>query len=214
MENQTSKKSTLLRMLLLLPLTILLTLGFSLKEATPKEALTIASGSKQKHPSLKQEIQKKASPAQNKEYNMLAHKYKTMDKENMFIKQKDVARLTHLYGLMSSNQQKQAASFPVFPPPPPPKTPKTSKPIKVTKGGNNMDLKRPPPPPVVSKAPLDHIVRMVYENAAFFFDDQRITSSKAIALLQENESLHIETETFRASNPIVHIRTKAASLND
>ena len=145
---------------------------------------------------------------------MLAHKYNTMDKENMFIKQNDVVRLTHLYGLMSSNQQKQAASFPVFPPPPPPKTPKTSKPIKVTKGGNNMDLKRPPPPPVVSKAPLDHIVRMVYENAAFFFDDQRITSSKAIALLKENDSLHIETETFRASNPIVHIRTKAASLND
>ena len=201
MENQTSKKSTLLRMLLLLPLTIFLTLGFSSKEATPKEALAM-------------KIQKKASPAQIKEYNMLAHKYNTMDKENMFIKQNDVVRLTHLYGLMSSNQQKQAASFPVFPPPPPPKTPKTSKPIKVTKGGNNMDLKRPPPPPVVSKAPLDHIVRMVYENAAFFFDDQRITSSKAIALLKENESLHIETETFRASNPIVHIRTKAASLND
>ena len=186
MENQTSKRSTLLRMLLLLPLTILLTLGFSSKEATPKEALTIASGSKQKHPSLKQEIQKKASPAQIKEYNMLAHKYNTMDKENMFIRQNDVVRLTHLYGLMSSNQQKQAASFPVF----------------------------PPPPPIVSKAPLDHIVRMVYENAAFFFDDQRITSSKAIALLKENESLHIETETFRASNPIVHIRTKGASLND
>ena len=173
MENQTSKKSTLLRMLLLLPLTILLTLGFSSKEATPKEALAM-------------KIQKKASPAQIKEYNMLAHKYNTMDKENMFIKQNDVVRLTHLYGLMSSNQQKQAASFPVF----------------------------PPPPPIVSKAPLDHIVRMVYENAAFFFDDQRITSSKAIALLKENESLHIETETFRASNPIVHIRTKEASLND
>jgi bla regulator protein BlaR1 len=92
--------------------------------------------------------------------------------------------------------------------PPPPKAPKAPKSIKVIKGVNNMDLDVPPPPPAMSEDPLDHIVRMANENAAFFYEGKRISSDKAIAIFKKNKNLTIETEKFKNSNPIVKI-TKA-----
>ncbi|MFT6021540.1 MAG: bla regulator protein BlaR1, partial [Ulvibacter sp.] len=177
------------------------------------------------------------------EYNKLARKYNTMDKENMFIRKNDVERLKYLYDLMSAKQRKNAESFPNLPPPPKtPKTPKTPKPVKVIKGVNDMDpnvppkppkapkapkvaksvkvvkgvssldVNVPPPPPVVSEEPLDHIIRMAYENAAFFYQGKRVSSDKAIDIFKKNKNLTVETEKFKNSNPIVKITKNEVTI--
>jgi len=301
MKTETSKRSTLLRTLVLLPLLALLVFGFSSREVIPKEAPnpTFISNPEQAGPQQleaynkmasfwnkrftetakriipltelnkletlygkmsseqktaaqpfpkcdppKQKGQEKATKEQVKEYNNLAKKYNTMDKENMFIRKNDVVRLKELYGLMSSKQRKNAEPFPNFPPPPKaPKAPKATKSVKVTKGVNDMDpnvpppppkapkvpkapksvkvVKEvndmnsdvpPPPPPVVSEEPLDHIVRMAYENAAFFYEGKRISSDKAIDIFKKNKHLNVETETFKNSNPIVKITKEGITI--
>ena len=88
--------------------------------------------------SEKTETQEDATKAQVKEYNALAHKYNTMDKNNLIIKSKDVKRLKYLYNLMSYKQRQKAEPFPNFPEPPP-----APKAIEV--------IKTPPPPPPVPK---------------------------------------------------------------
>jgi bla regulator protein BlaR1 len=243
MKTETSKRSTLLRTLVLLPLLALLIFGFSSREVIEKEAPARTLTSNQEYTSPKQVGQDKASPEQVEEYNKLAGKYNTMDKENMFIKKNDVERLKYLYGLMSSKQRKNAEPFPNFPPPPKapkapkppksvkvtkgvndmdpnipppppkaPKAPKAPKSVKVAKGFNNMDSDVPTPPPIVREEPLDHIVRMAYENAAFFYEGKRITSDKAIDIFKKNKSLNIETETFKNSNPIVKITKEGVTV--
>jgi bla regulator protein BlaR1 len=294
MKTETSKRSTLLRTYVLLPLLALLIFGFSSREVIQKEAPlpTVISSPEQASPKQleaynkmasfwnqrftetnkriipltelnkletiyrvmsseqkkeaqpfpkcdppRQGTQDKASPEQVKEYNELARKYNTMDRENMFIEKNDVQRLKYLYGLMSSEQRKQAESFPNFPPPPKaPKVPKEIKPVKVTKGVNDkepnippappeapksikvvkevddMDSDVPPPPPIVSEDPLDHIIRMAYENAAFFYENKRITSDEAIAIFKKNRNLNIETEKFKNSNPIVKITKEGVTI--
>jgi bla regulator protein BlaR1 len=300
MKTETSRQSTLLRTLVLLPLLALLIFGFSSREIIQKEAPnpTLISNSEQASPKQiiaynkmasfwnqrftetnkrivpltelnkletiyrsmsseqkieaqpfpkcdpqKQEGQEKATKEQVGEYNKLARKYNTMDKENMFIRKNDVERLKYLYDLMSAKQRKNAESFPNLPPPPKtPKTPKTPKPVKVIKGVNDMDpnvppkppkapkapkvaksvkvvkgvssldVNVPPPPPVVSEEPLDHIIRMAYENAAFFYEGKRVSSDKAIDIFKKNKNLTVETEKFKNSNPIVKITKNEVTI--
>ncbi len=299
MKTETSKRSTLLRTLVLMPLLALLIFGFSSREVIQKEAPvpTLISNPEQASPKQlaaynkmasfwnqrftetnkriipltelnkletiyrrmsseqkseaqpfpkcdppKQEGQEKATSAQVKEYNKLAKKYNTMDKENMFIKKNDVERLTYLYDLMSAKQRKNAEPFPKLPAPPkvpkapksvkpvkpkvaqpvktvkaikPVKAPKAPKSVKVVKGVNDLDSNvppPPPPPPVVSEEPLDHIVRMAYENAAFFYEGKRISSDKAIDIFKKNKNLNIETEKFKNSNPIVKITKEGVTI--
>ncbi|OAB79905.1 M56 family metallopeptidase [Cochleicola gelatinilyticus] len=88
----------------------------------------------------------------------------------------------------------------------------------LTTGKNNsnkMVLPPPPPPPApVSTDPLDHIVRMAKENAAFLYQNKRISSDKAIELIKENRNLNISTQTFNNSNPIVNISKKGIKLEE
>ena len=139
MKTETSKKRSFLRTALLLPLLALLLFGFSSREIAITET-------KNSSITAKQENQKKATPAQVKEYNALAKKYNTSKKEGMMVVKKDIARLSYLFGLMSSKQRKSAESFPSFPP-----QPKAPKPLKVLKGVNDQDPNIPPPPPKNSK---------------------------------------------------------------
>lgn len=155
--------------------------------------------------------QQKATKSQLAEYNKLAKKYNAQDKENLVIVKKDLERLEYIYKLMTDEQKANAEPFPdCFPPPPP--APPTPVAPKVIKGVNDMDVNIPPPPPIVSLKPIDHIIRMAKNNAAFFYENERISSDKAIALLKENDQLNIETEYFKNSNPIVKI-TKHGNNN-
>jgi hypothetical protein len=145
----------------------------------------------------------KATPDQIAEYNKLAKKYNEMPRNNMFIEKKDVDRLKYLYNLMTPEQRKKAEPLPKFPPPPPaPDAPPA------------MDAEMPPPPPMVHQTPIDHLVRMAYENAAFFYENEKITSNEAIALLKKNKDLNIETTTFKASNPVVKITKDPIVISD
>lgn len=90
--------------------------------------------------------QKGATKAQIKEYNALASKYNNMNRNNMTIYSKDVARLKYLYNLMSEKQRQNAEPFPDFPEPPPaPDAPNVPQVVEVT----NLP---PPPPPVPANA--------------------------------------------------------------
>ncbi|MCF6308345.1 MAG: M56 family metallopeptidase [Flavobacteriaceae bacterium] len=123
-------------------------------------------------------IKKGATKSQLAEYNKLAKKYNKQDKENRVVLMKDLERLEYLYNLMTDEQKANAEPFPdCF----------------------------PPPPPFVSLKPLDHIIKMAKNNAAFFYENERIPSNKAISLIKENNKLNIETTTFKNSNPIVKI---------
>jgi len=64
----------------------------------------------------------------------------------------------------------------------------------------------------MSLKPLDHIIRMAKENAAFFYENDRISSDKAIALLKNNDNLNIETTYFDFSNPIVKISKHGVTI--
>jgi len=119
-----------------------------------------------------------ASKSQLAEYNKLAKKYNNQEKENRVVLMKDLERLEYIYNLMTDKQKANAEPFPDC---------------------------YPPPPPFVSLKPIDHIIKMAKNNAAFFYENERISSDKAIALTKENSELNIETTTFKNSNPIVKI---------
>lgn len=94
------------------------------------------------------EMQEGATKAQIKEYNALAHKYNTMDSDNLMITSKDVERLKYLYNLMSYKQRQNAEPFPNFPEPPPaPDAPITSNFPEVVPAAQ-----LPPPPPIPANA--------------------------------------------------------------
>ena len=119
MKMYSSKRSNLLRTLVLLPLVALLVFGFSTREIVQQEESSLVSLVNQD----------KATPEQLAEYNKLAKKYNAQDDNNRFIKKSEVERLKYLYKLMSAKQRKNAEPFPNFPPPPPkaPKAPKSPK---------------------------------------------------------------------------------------
>lgn len=197
MKTETSKKSILVRSLLLLPLLAILLFSFSTTELVTKNESSIETPF--------EDLQEKATKSQIAEYNKLAKKYNAMSDDNMLVKKKDVQRLKTIYALMTESQRKNAEPFPTLPPPPP-GTPKASKaPPVVKKGLNDMDPDMPPPPPVQRLEPLDHIVRMADENAVFFFEKKSISSNEAVVLIKNNSNLNIQTSIFEKSNPIVNI---------
>lgn len=82
--------------------------------------------------------QQSATREEMKEYNGLAKKYNEMDRNNMYIKKDEVARLKILYSKMSKKQREDAEPFPNFPPPPPaPDTPKPPKNVPDTDYASN-----------------------------------------------------------------------------
>lgn len=99
-----------------------------------------------------------ATPDQIVEFNKLAKKYNSMNKNNMFVKKKDVERLQYIYNLMTLEQRENAEPFPNFPSPP--KAPKMMKDINDT--ANNI----PPPPPPPSTPEVTKYDINVYNHLA------------------------------------------------
>ena len=146
---------------------------------------------------LPKNSQNSASREQIKQYNLLAKKYNTMDREHMRILMKDVERLEYIYGLMSAKQKADAEPFPDFPdPPPPPKAPRTADIIEVASPsppntskdkvievpapssspkvlkGEVSDIPPPPPPPA-PKSPVEHIREVAKKGAQFYFEGKK-----------------------------------------
>lgn len=58
---------------------------------------------------------------------------------------------------------------------------------------------------MLSTDPLDEIILLAKEYAAFTYEEEPISSDQAIALIKQNPSLYILTRRFKNSNPIVDI---------
>ncbi len=85
----------------------------------------------------------------------------------------------------------------LIPPPPPP--------APIVKKGEVSDI--PPPPPPNPKAPLDHVIEMAKKGATFYYNDEKISSDKAIDLVKNNKDLNISTKSNDGKN-IVKIQTE------
>ncbi|UNY99405.1 M56 family metallopeptidase [Zhouia spongiae] len=86
------------------------------KSAEPYPDLSSFKNSKQ----LLITIQQGATKKMVDEYNKLAEKYKHSNLGKVRIDKKEVARMHHIYGLMTKQQKAKAKPYPSFPPPPPP----------------------------------------------------------------------------------------------
>jgi hypothetical protein len=86
----------------------------------------------------------------------------------------------------------------LVPPPPPPAPP-------MVKKSEISDI--PPPPPPEPKAPLDHVIEMAKKGAAFYYNDEKISSDKAIDLMKNNKDLNISSKTINGKS-IVKIQTE------
>ena len=85
----------------------------------------------------------------------------------------------------------------LIPPPPPP--------APIVKKGEVSDI--PPPPPPTPKSPLDHVIEMAKKGATFYYNDEKISSDKAIDLVKNNKDLNISTKSNDGKN-IVKIQTE------
>ncbi|MAP55343.1 M56 family metallopeptidase [Altibacter sp.] len=215
MKTKTSKRSSWIRGLLLLPLLAVLVLGFSTQKtvAQKKDSNEVSS-----------QIQEKASAKEVAEYNALAKKYNAQNPGNIVIKKSDVERLKYLYGKMTVKQREKAASFPDLPPPPPAPDAPTIK-----KGVNDLGTDVPPPPPApdAPKAkkwkeaaypppppkvdtpqpapdPAEYVIEMVKKGADFYVGPHKITPKEAIELVRKSSTYKIRVDETNALRPIVH----------
>ncbi|MDC8002898.1 M56 family metallopeptidase [Aureisphaera galaxeae] len=92
------------------------------------------------------------------------------------------------------------------PPPPPPSGDKNT--FKFRKGVPDGEMPPPPPPPPTPESPLDHIKSMAKKDANFYYEGKKISSAKAISLLEKNEDLNIQTIGYNSDRPTVKISTE------
>ncbi|UAB76115.1 M56 family metallopeptidase [Mesoflavibacter sp. SCSIO 43206] len=80
------------------------------------------------------------------------------------------------------------------------------KPTKIPTPSKSKNLKEVPKPPAPPKpkSPLDTVVEMSKKGATFYYNNEKITSDKAIKLLKENKNLNISSNTNNGVS-IVHI---------
>ncbi|WP_336067528.1 M56 family metallopeptidase [Mesoflavibacter sp. CH_XMU1404-2] len=87
------------------------------------------------------------------------------------------------------------------------------KPIKISEPPKPKNLKKEPKPPAPPKpkSPLDTVVEMAKKGATFYYNDEKITSDKAIKLLKENKNLNISSSTNNGVST-VHISDKPIKI--
>ena len=79
-----------------------------------------------------------------------------------------------------------------------------SNPQKQAKSSNTEEVYPPYPP--TPEDDLNHMIRMKLENAAFFYENNRITADEAITIFKKKKNnLRVETTRFKKSNPIVNL---------
>lgn len=105
MKTHTSKKAMLIRSSSLLPLLLLLVVGFS--ETKLIETQVVVSNE-----TIEAFEQKKATPEQLAQYNALAKTYNEQPKESRVVPAKDLKILEDIYGKMSLKQKEGALPFP------------------------------------------------------------------------------------------------------
>ncbi len=111
MKTKTSKKSFLLRTLLLLPLLTVLLFGFSETKIILTEAV-LNMESIEPNEAVGSLEQEGATKKELAAYNALATKYNKQPKESRVVPNSDLKILENIYGKMSSDQKEAALAFP------------------------------------------------------------------------------------------------------
>jgi len=142
------------------------------------------------------EQQSTATRAEMKEYNKLARKYNSMNKDERIVILKDLKRMEFIYRKMSDKQRNNAEPFPecVPPPPPPPPAPTIKGdqheiPVAPKAEGT---VPPPPPKPVYPNSPegFDKLLSM---GDAFYLNGNKISKSEA-------KRLKTKAATFKRIN--------------
>lgn len=87
------------------------------------------------------------------------------------------------------------------------------KPIKIPEPPKPKNLKKEPKPPAPPKpkSPLDTVIEMAKKGATFYYNNEKITSDKAIKLLKENKNLNISSSTNNGVST-VHLSDKPIKI--
>ena len=84
--------------------------------------------------------------------------------------------------------------------------------FKKTWKDEDLNIPSPPPPaPPKPKSPLDTVVEMAKKGATFYYNNEKITSDKAIKLLKENKSLNMSSSTNNGVST-VHLSDKPIKI--
>lgn len=189
MKKQTSKQTIWLRSLLVLPLVTILIFGFSSTEVIPKEVIT-----EQAQSELKPE---KATKAEVEEYNKLAKKYNSMDRNNMRILSAEVERINLIYSKMTAQQKESAEPFPSLPEPPPaPPTPPTP---NIEKDTRLPPLPAPAPPAPLND-PIEYIKALHKSGAVFYIGPHQYNYEEVLEMAKKTTDLNIDISQYPKVN--------------
>lgn len=141
MKTHTSKRSMLLKSLLLLPLLALMLFSFTTKKVVSIDTVVNSDRVNQDPQNYILE-QEKATAKMVKEYNKLAKKYNALAKEERTISRDGLKRMVYIFDRMTKEQRAQSEEFPEI------VIPKNSPaPPRPTQGDNLQNIVPPPPPP-------------------------------------------------------------------
>ncbi len=166
------------------------------------------------------DYQQKATSKQIKEYNAIVKKLNSQPENRRIIKQKDVARIKHIYSLMTAEQKKEAETFPkLVPPPPAPVAPKVNDvkniPTPQTPQ-NNKNKSGPNSPSNFIQKPKDSIT-IIFSN----FSETQQKEKKVQSTMSEDQKKQLAYRKLilRASKLLDHkptykIEGQPASIDD
>ncbi|SDS00580.1 Signal transducer regulating beta-lactamase production, contains metallopeptidase domain [Gillisia sp. Hel1_33_143] len=141
MKTQTSKRSMLLKSLLLLPLLALMLFSFTTKKVVSIDTV-VNSDQVNQDPQNYILEQEKATAKMVKEYNKLAKKYNALAKEERTISRDELKRMVYIFDRMTKEQRAQSEKFPEI------IVPKNAPaPPRPTQGDDLQNIVPPPPPP-------------------------------------------------------------------
>lgn len=135
------------------------------------------------------------------------------------IELEDGSKVAHMHVIVTEKPNKKDNEL--IPPPPPPVPHNATKEQKekykkISKeyykkykivDGKPIKIAAPPKP----KSPLDIVIEMAKKDATFYYNNETITSDKAIKLLKENKNLNISSSTNNGVS-IVHISDKPIKI--
>ncbi|WP_422858859.1 M56 family metallopeptidase [Flagellimonas sp. S174] len=224
MKKQTSNRAKLIRVLLILPLVSMLLWSFSETQYVPilpETSLNLSNDIQQESIYIK--INEGRIEVNGKEVALkdFAKTLDAMTKEweetdytsfqpDIHIQNTSQARRLQIDKEFKKTHLSKAKGGMSIIPPKPLAPPSPPTPIKA--GEAEIGLDTPPSPPE-PESPLEHIIAMAKKGADFYYENQKISSDKAIELLKGNESLNIQTKRHNSSKPQVKISKNPITIS-
>ena len=237
MRKQTSKKAKLIRIFLILPLVSLLLWSFSETQYVPRLSNTPIFPTDDIQRGIYIKINKGQITVNGKKValNDFAETLNSMTKgweetdytayrPDIQIWNTSEARLDEIdKAFKKTHLSKANGGMSIIPPEPPvppaPPTPEKPEEDELEEGKEEEErlesgsFTSPPPPPEPMN-PINHIISMAKKGADFYFENRKISSDKAIDLLQKQKNLNIETKRKSSSKPQVRISKNPITISE